>query len=202
MTMQSFDHFAISAATLDAGRSHVEHHLGAVLRPGGRHDLMGTHNMLAGLGENEYLEVIAIDPDAPTPPRPRWFDLDRREGPPRLSNWVVRTDDIDALVARHPGAGKPVALSRGDFRWQMAIPADGILPFDGCFPAFIQWDSAAPDFPQSDRTLAKLTLSHPEGARLAEVLADILDDARIEVTTGPRSLSALLDTPDGPRVLE
>lgn len=202
MPMQAFDHFAITAATLDAGRAHVEAHLGAVLQPGGRHGLMGTHNLLAGLGENEYLEVIAIDPDAPAAQHPRWFDLDRRDGPPRLSNWVVRTDDLDGLVARHPSAGTPVALSRGAFRWRMAVPDDGILPFDGCFPALIQWDSAAPDFAQSDRVLARLTLSHPEGAALAKVLADIVDDDRIEVVTGPRSLSARLETPDGPRILE
>ncbi len=200
--MQAFDHFAISAATLDAGRTYVERRLGAVLLPGGRHDLMGTHNLLAGLGAGEYLEVIAIDPDAAPPHRPRWFDLDRREGPPRLSNWILRTDDIAALVARHPDAGTPVALSRGAFRWRMAIPDDGILPFDGCFPAIIQWDSAAPDFAGSDRRLTRLALSHPGGARLAAVLAEILDDPRIEVTTGAPSLAAHIYTPDGPRVLE
>lgn len=199
--MQAFDHFAISAATLDEGRAHVERHLGTVLRPGGRHALMGTHNMLAGLTSGEYFEVIAIDPDAAPPPRPRWFDMDHRTGPPRLSNWIVRTDDIDGLVARHPEAGDSVALSRGDFRWRMAIPGDGVLPFDGCFPALIQWDSPAPAFPDTGLRLTRLALTHPDGARLAGVLADLLDDVRVDVTIGPLSLAAHIDTPDGPRVL-
>ena len=200
--MQTFDHFAVSAATLDDGRAHVERALGGVLRPGGRHGLMGTHNLLAGLGKGEYFEVIAVDPEATPPARPRWFDMDRRAGPPRLSNWIVRTDDIDALVARHPEAGRPLALSRGDFRWRMAVPEDGVLPFDGCFPALIQWDSPAPVFPDSGLRLTRLSLTHPEGDRLAEILAELIDDPRIEVSTGPRALTARLDTPDGPRVLE
>jgi hypothetical protein len=29
-----------------------------------------------------------------------------------------------------PGTGIPVDLARGDYRWRMAVPADGRLPFD------------------------------------------------------------------------
>jgi hypothetical protein len=44
---------------------------------------MGTHNRLLKLGEGFYLELIAIDPQAPPPGRPRWFGLDRLELPVR-----------------------------------------------------------------------------------------------------------------------
>ena len=44
------------------------------------------------------------------------------------------------LAAAPPGTGMPVAIwQRGDYRWHMAVPADGSLPFDGGFPALIQW---------------------------------------------------------------
>ena len=108
---------------------------------GGRHALMGTHNRLMALGEETYLEIIAIDPEAPPPARPRWFALDapamRRAWTrgPALVHWVARTDDIDA--ARRPLrelVGEVLALSRGDYRWRIGVPADGSLPAGGAFP--------------------------------------------------------------------
>ena len=33
-----------------------------------------------------------------------------------------------------------MCLQRGEYRWQMAVPGDGILPFDGAYPALIQWE--------------------------------------------------------------
>ena len=59
---------------------------------------MATHNRLLGLGDL-YLEVIAADPSAPRPAWPRWFDLDRFTGAPRLTNWICACDDLEAAVA-------------------------------------------------------------------------------------------------------
>ncbi|TFL17911.1 VOC family protein [Jannaschia formosa] len=199
--MATFDHFAVSAATLTEGAAHVAAALGHAMGPGGKHALMSTHNRLSGLGPGEYMEVIAIDPDAPDPGRPRWFDLDRRAGPPRIGNWIARVDDLDATLARWPRAGRPLAFERGPFRWRMAVPDDGILPFDGCFPALIEWQSDAPEFPDSGLRLTGLTLRHPEGEALAATLDGLIDDPRIAVATGPRRIEARLDTPDGPRTL-
>ncbi len=133
------DHLAVSARTLEDGVAAVEAVLGVRLAGGGQHPHMATHNRLLGLGDI-YLEVIAADPAAPRPAWPRWFDLDRFAGRPRLTNWICACDDLDAAVAEAPpGTGVPVDLQRGDYRWRMAVPADGRLPFDGCFPALIQW---------------------------------------------------------------
>lgn len=178
--------------------AHVTNHLGHRIGPGGKHALMSTHNRLSGLGAGEYFEVIAVDPDVPAPDRPRWFDLDRRAGPPRIGNWILRTDDLGALIAQFPQAGRSLSFERGAFRWRMAVPDDGILPFDGCFPALIQWDSPAPTFPDDGLRLTGLTLSHPDPA-LAPLIAALTDDLRIAVTTGGRRITARVDTPDGPR---
>lgn len=199
--MFAFDHIAVAAATIEAGAAHVERMLGHSPGPGGKHARMGTHNQLMGLGPGEYLEVIAVDPDAPRPDRPRWFDLDRRSGPPRLANWIARTDDLDALVARLPEAGRPLDFVRGDFRWRMAVPDDGALPFDGCFPAIIEWQSQAPAFPETGLRLTALILSHPEAVTLAPVLASLTSDPRIQVEVGPASIEARITTPHGERSL-
>ncbi|MCK0166037.1 VOC family protein [Jannaschia sp. S6380] len=197
--MTAFDHFAISAATLEEGVNHVHRHLGHEMGPGGEHALMSTHNRLSGLGPGEYLEVIAIDPCAPEPDRPRWFDLDRRSGPPGIGNWILRTDDLDAAIARHPEAGRPVAFTRGAYRWRMAVPDDGILPFDGCFPALIQWQSDRPAFADAGLRLRGLSLRHPRADRLATVVAALTEDPRITVEDGPRRIAAAVQTPSGLR---
>lgn len=201
--MLTFDHIAISAETLDAGVDWVEAALGVNLAGGGKHPLMATHNRLLGLGDI-YLEVIAIDPEGTRPPHPRWFDLDRFAGKPRLTNWVARSDDIDADVAAAPtGIGTPIALARGDYRWKMAVPADGILPFDGAFPALIQWLNVlhpTQALPESGVRLKRLTIAHPQANALRAALS--LSDPRIDVIQGPaKHLTATFHTPHGERSL-
>ncbi|CUH41118.1 hypothetical protein JSE7799_03861 [Jannaschia seosinensis] len=166
---------------------------------GGEHALMGTHNRLSGLGDGEYMEVIAVNPDAPPPDRPRWFDLDRRVGPPRIGNWILRTDDLDGLCTRLPEAGRPVAVERGPYRWRMAVPEDGVLPFDGCFPALMQWDTPPPTFTDVGLRLTRLELSHPGAPALAPIVASLTDDPRIVLAEGPRRITATLENPNGVR---
>lgn len=200
------DHFAVTAETLEAGVVAVEAALGMALQPGGRHGLMATHNRLLGLGD-VYLEVIATDPAAMAPTRPRWFDMDRFAGRPRLTNWIVRCDDLAAEVAAAPeGVGAPVAFTRGDLAWRMAVPDDGRLPFDGGFPALIQWAGTAhPVQRLEDRgcRLIRLEIAHPEAATLRAALAGRLAEARVAIVEGAeKAMRAEIATPHGLRVLQ
>lgn len=200
--MLRLDHLAISAERLEDGVALVERRLGVPMAGGGQHPAMGTHNRLLSLGDL-YLEVIAVDPAATPPGRPRWFDLDRFSGPPRLTTWIVATDEMEAALATGPqGWGAAMDLARGDYRWQMAVPADGRLPFDGACPALIRWQGAlhpAPALPDNGLRLARLAVSHPQAAALKAALA--LDDPRVTFTPGPPGLSAVIDTPQGPVTL-
>lgn len=203
--MLRLDHLAVVAGRLQDGVAAVESLLGVTMAGGGKHPLMATHNRLLGLGDL-YLEVIAIDPDAPSPGRPRWFDMDRLTGPPRLANWVAGCDDLAAEVALGPkGIGTPLALQRGDYRWQMAVPDNGQLPFDGAFPALIQWEGAAHParaLPDSGLRLTRLEITHPDAKALRASLAGRLDDPRVVILDGASSgLRASLDTPKGPLTL-
>ena len=202
--MFELDHLAVVAATLDEGCAHVERTLGVSLQPGGQHAHFGTHNMLLGLEDGLYLEVIAIDPGAPKLTYPRWFDLDRFTGAPRIGNWICRVSDLDRAVAGHPAAGDPVALARGDLRWRMAVPQDGVLPLGGIFPALMQWDGD--DHPAARLTpsgcrLSRLRVVHPKIRQLRSMMAGEFDDSRIVFEEGPAGLHAEFDTPSGPRVL-
>lgn len=200
-----FDHIAVSGETLPEAISHVEEALGVSLQPGGQHAVFYTHNALLGLDDGLYLEAIAIDPAAPRPTRPRWFGLDRFAGRPRLTNWICRCDDLSALLAEiELDLGAPVALQRGDLRWQMAVPADGMLPFENSAPALIEWQTPvhpATSLVPSGCRLQRLTITHPHADDLATALASALKDDRIAFETGPRAMSAAFQTPHGPRSL-
>jgi hypothetical protein len=199
----TLDHLAVAGATLSEAREHVEQALGVALQPGGAHDVFHTHNALLGLEDGLYLEAIAIDPAAPAPGRARWFDLDRLEGPPRLTNWICRADDLEGVLAGLAADfGAPVALRRGDLSWRMAVPQSGVLPFDNCAPALMQWEThlhpAARLAPRGVRLL-RLTVSHPRAAALGEMLSGLLADDRLAFEAGPARLHAAFVTPHGPR---
>ncbi|NIZ14253.1 VOC family protein [Phaeobacter sp. HF9A] len=200
--MLDLDHFAIAATTLEAATAHVEEALGVAMQPGGQHPVFGTHNTLLGLADGLYLEAIAIDPQATPERSPRWFDLDRFAGAPRICNWICRTEDLAATLTGLPvTAGQAVSLSRGDLRWQMAVPESGILPFDNLFPALIQWQGPhpAPRLTQQGCALRRLILSHPEAEALRDMLE--LNDPRVVFEIGQLGARAEIDTPHGLRQL-
>jgi len=89
------DHLTVTAPSLEIGAAFVHDVLGVSPQAGGEHPHMGTHNLLLRLGDTLFLEVIAPNPYAPAPTRPRWFGLDTLDSssPPLLSAWVVRTAD-------------------------------------------------------------------------------------------------------------
>jgi Glyoxalase-like domain len=109
------------------------------------------------------------------------------------------------VAASPEGVGRPVALARGDYRWQMAVPADGILPFDGGFPALIQWEGAlhpAQALPDSGVRLERLVIGHPEPKALRAALAGRLADPRVVIEQAEaKTMQAVFQTPSGRRVL-
>jgi hypothetical protein len=207
MPVTRFDHLAITAPTLAAGADFVRAALGVEMRPGGSHPRMGTHNLLLRLGDGVYLEVIAVDPAAPPPGRPRWFDLDALapDAPPRLAAWVARTDDIHTAAAASPEPlGSVEPMSRGALHWLITVPADGRPPLAGAAPHLIHWQAdphPAARLPDSGCTLAGLDLSHPEPDRVAGVLAAVGFAGPVAVRPGPSGLAARVDTPAGRRTL-
>jgi hypothetical protein len=162
--MRELDHLVVLARTLDEGAAWIESKLGVPMAPGGKHDLMGTHNRLLSLAPGRYLEVMAIDLSAPAPARPRWFELDtpemkrRIEKGPALVHWADRTDDLEAESAAYPDSLEIVPFQRGAFRWRMALRPDGRFPAEGKLPTLIQWEGTlhpANELPASGCTLER-----------------------------------------------
>jgi glyoxalase-like protein len=204
------DHLVITAPSLRSGGEYVRRALGVDPEEGGEHAAMGTHNVLLRLGEDAYLEVLAVNPRAAPPHRPRWFDLDRLEAGavPRLTTWVARTEDVDASAAASPiDLGKVETLSRGGLTWRITLPADGRLPLHGLAPALIQWSSPPPASRLQHRgvSLLRLEAFHPEPRRLEALLRCLGAEGEVSVfgipPGGEPYLVAHLDTPAGPRRL-
>ena len=203
------DHVTVGAADLEAGARFVRSRLNVDIPNGGKHPHMSTHNKVARVGDGVFLEILAIDPGAPPPPRPRWFGLDdpavtaRLAGSPGPIGWVVRTSDIAAVQARSPvDLGPASSMSRGELTWKLTIPDSGVQPFAGLVPAFIQWDgephpSANMVFPGP--RLKSVVLRHPRPNELGSVLQALGIDhlAEIEQAAGMPSLAFAFELPDG-----
>ncbi|MBB5233697.1 VOC family protein [Deinococcus budaensis] len=200
----TLDHLVIAARTLDEGRAWLEGRLGVPTQPGGEHALFGTHNALLSLGPAAYLEVIAVNPAAPAPARPRWFGLDtpgtqeRLEDGPLLLHWVAR---VPALGSPGPAPhGEALELSRGENRWTLSVPADGSLPGGGVIPSLIAWHTPPPPtrLPDAGVRLLTLRLGTPDPDGLRAMLDRLALAGEVEVYEAPQpELAATLETPDG-----
>lgn len=199
------DHLAVSGETLEAAQNFVEEALGVPMQGGGEHAVFHTHNKLMGLADGLYLEAIAINPDAPEPDRPRWFDLDHFTGDARLTNWICRSTTLDQDVAALPdGVGEAVQLNRGDLRWQMVVPSSGRLPFDNMCPALIEWQTSthpSDGLASSGCRLRRLIVVHPQAKELEVSVCRALVDNRIVFEQGAPELRAEFETPHGIRQL-
>ena len=213
--MNRLDHLVIAAESLEQGVDYVRSTLDIEIPKGGFHKTMGTHNHLMQLGNNAYLEVIAINPDGDIPGHPRWFALDdalmrdslRRQ--PRLITWVVNTSNIDKLSQDSAfSIGTPTELSRNNLRWKIALTEDGRLLANGFLPYVIQWLSTPhPSAAMDDLgcQLLSLEIHHNRAEWLRSMLKSIDADHLVSIHPLPDSqsayLSATIKTPSGIKVL-
>jgi len=214
----TLDHLVVAAHSLAQGVAWCETTLGVTPGSGGRHVLMGTHNRLLKMATvaypNAYLEIIAIDPEAPPPGRPRWFGLDapalreRLADGPRLIHAVARSTMLDmhrwGLITVGQKPGDPVNAGRdtpeGRLEWQILLRDDGRLDCGGALPTLLQWKGRHPAeaMPDSGVTLRSLALCGvPDRAR------DVLRLRGVSVTSAPGpALRATFATPLGEVTLE
>jgi hypothetical protein len=213
VTALALDHVVVAAASLAQGDAWCEATFGFVPTAGGQHALFGTHNRVfridAPAFPQAYFEIIAIDPAAPTPGRPRWFGLDdaglqaalHRDGP-QLIHWVARCDDLPAARAAF-GAddpGEPLAAERstpaGLLRWTITVRPDGRRLFGGALPTLIGWRGPHPvdALPASGLRLEALALGALPPAVVTALPAGVSGGGRC-------ALQARIATPRGPVAL-
>ena len=210
------DHLVIAAHTLEQGAAWCEATLGVAPGPGGRHALFGTHNRLLRIDgpgfANSYLEVIAVDPEAPEPGHARWFGLDGAalqadlRQAPRLIGAVLRTPNVEMLrwglinFAADPGPA--LAAERltpdGLLAWRILVRDDGALPGQGRLPVLIQWQGQHPTgaMPASPVALQAVRFGAVQPRE-----ATLLRFRGAQVVAGGPAIAVTLDTPRGPITL-
>lgn len=207
----ALDHLVIGAATLADGVAYIEETLGVTLPFGGEHPRMGTHNHLMQLSPTTFLEIIAINPTAPAPARPRWFGLDdpyvraALQKTPRLLTWVVNTQELATLHGQSQvDLGEIMPQVRGELEWLITIPRDGHLLGAGLFPTVIQWQvEGHPARAMADLgcSLTALNLYHPYSEWLTNVLTAIGADHLVTIHPLPSNatpyMAAEFMTPTG-----
>jgi Glyoxalase-like domain len=217
------DHLVIVADTLEQGSRWCQAMLGATPVPGGRHPRMGTHNRLLAIASERfpqaYLEIIAIDPEAAPPGRPRWMDMDdaalrvaARESP-RLVHAVARTSMIEmvrwGLINCGLDPGAAVAAERetpdGVLKWRITVRDDGLPECEGALPTLIEWQGPHPcdQLPPSSVQLRELTLRGlPSQALDVLKLPAVQTPVRARQPTREPALSATFDTLRGAVTLD
>jgi len=199
------DHLVFGVSDLEQGIDLIERRTGVRAHFGGQHQGRGTHNALLGLGDRQYLEIIAPDPEqAGTPPTmfPHLAGLTQ----PQFIAWAVAVTDIDAVAAKASASNYQIggaidgSRMRADGKlltWRslvIAAPAVPLVPF------FIQWGEGTPhpsqDAPPGCR-LTSLAIEHPEAERIGLML-QALGVADVKVAPGAQArLKARLQTPAG-----
>jgi hypothetical protein len=179
---------------------------------------MGTHNRLLGIGSarfpRSYLEIVAIDPEAPPPARPRWFELDTAAirqaiaAGPRLVQWVARSAAIEAGVAflrasgHEPGAvvAAERLTPRGLLRWRITLRDDGRRMAGGAVPLLIEWDDAHPcdALPPSGVALERVELGGVPARFAGQLGAEAASPRPGRPPGHVPAVVALLATPRGP----
>ena len=212
----AIDHLVVAAHSLAQGVAWCEATLGVTPGAGGRHAFMGTHNRLLAIGSPAfplaYLELLAIDPDAPAPGRPRWFGLDNTvlqaqlHIAPRLLHTVLRTDNIEmlrwGLVNLGLNPGEPLAAERdtpdGRLAWRILVRADGEIACAGALPTLIQWQGR---HPAAGLAPSPVALTSVALGGLTAPVSGLLRLHAVAVASTGLAVTATLATPRGPVTL-
>lgn len=209
--MTRLDHIVIVADSLPQGLDYCETLLGIRPPKGGEHDRMGTHNHLLNLGNDTFLEVIAINPAGTQPVRPRWFGMDssaqrmRLASGPFLATFVVRTKAINTVARKLPAIGGVQDMERGMLHWKITIPENGLLVENGTVPTVIEWPEGVEPtslMPDLGYRIDRLEAYHPNPQTLKRMWNELgLDDARVSIhacniSEAPH-LVAYINTPGG-----
>ena len=198
------DHIVYATPDLKRGVEEIEKLLGVRATPGGQHPGRGTRNALVALGPTAYLEIIAPDPEQPTPEEPRPFGLDGLKES-RLVAWFVKGRDLERLREDAVRKGVPLGKVRSGSRrrpdgvqlsWQFTDPWAPVG--NGIIPLFIDWgDSPHPAHTSAKgATLVSLRAQHPDVQGVRKMLDHLGIDLSVERGQSP-TLIAVIEGPRG-----
>ncbi len=195
------DHIVFAASRLEAGIDAIASLTGEHAAVGGSHPGSGTCNALLSLGSDQYLEIMAPDPEQE--PAGTMAEALLKLDQPRIFTWAAATADFDALREACSSIGytcreQNMSRTRPDgvtLSWRLMFIASH--PFGFALPFFIDWLESphpAADSP-GDTTLAGFSVSCPRAADYAGFCDAI--GLQVEVEAGEPGFSATLQSAKG-----
>ena len=194
------DHIMFAVSDLDQGIELIRDLTGIAPAFGGVHPGNGTRNALASLGDDQYLEIIAPDPEQ------SWEGTMAQEfvdSEPHIHQWAAATNGFDHLKRAVDDAGfghRVIDMSRTTpdgvhLAWQLLF-VEG-HPFGAAMPFFIDWlESPHPALSTPNGCLLQeFTIHSPDAASLKTFFDTIGLSAGVEV--GELSMSAVIQAPSG-----
>ena len=198
--LSRIDHIVYATPDLNRGIDEIDKLLGVRATAGGQHPGRGTRNALIALGPTTYLEIIAPDPEQPSPKEPRPFGIDGLKES-RLVAWFVTSRDLEGFREQAVRKGIPLGEVRSGSRqrpdgvqlsWRFTDPWKPVA--DGIVPLFIDWGNS----PHPARTAAKgatlvsLRAEHPDVRGVRKMLQDLEVDLPLKQSDRP-SLIAVIE---------
>ncbi|MEN0050456.1 MAG: VOC family protein [Bacteroidota bacterium] len=203
--MQQLDHIVYAVPNLEESMNWFEAKAG--IRPvfGGYHTNQGTKNALLKLGEQCYLELLAVDEENTAIAAPRWMGIDLITQP-KITRWAVRPADLqkgsEVLKSYHAEMGNITGgqrkMTNGKLlTWELTMPL--AEPEVEILPFLLNWErseSHPADSLKDHCTLVKFQLIHPTPESIQSVLKKL--EINLPVVKGESvNISLQMNTPKG-----
>lgn len=196
--MTKLDHLMYAVPDLELGMQQIHELTGIEPIMGGSHPGVGTRNALLSFSADQYLEIIAPDPEQNL--AGTTGELLARNPNSGLRAWAVASDDLaavrDAAATQNVAARDIINMARTTpdgvaLAWQLLFLHEPHWPF------FIDWQNSphpALTAPQGCQ-LSNFVVTTPDPQQYAALLAKL--DLQVEVKEGTFGFSAKLTTPNG-----
>lgn len=207
--MKSIDHIVYCCLNLEETMRDLFQQYGIESIYGGKHVEQGTHNALVNIGNNCYLEILALDPENTQDFDARWMGVDVIEQP-RVTRWALKSDDIQrdviSLKNKNPLLGNiKTGMRRKEdgsiLKWQLSMPL--AQPKIEALPFLIDWQGSVHPTAgiEQSTSLHRLLIRHPDPDYLKVVFEKLNANVEIEQSDEIEIIVELM-TPKGKVLLK
>jgi len=182
---RKIDHIVYAVPDLEVAINEFEKLSG--VRPvfGGYHTTKGTKNAIVNLGNDCYLEILAIDEENASVTPPRWMGIDFIKTP-QITRWSLKSNqlnqDSEILQKYHAEMGIIQSGQRktntGELTWEMILPL--ATPAVELIPFMTDWQNSTVhpthNLPQQCK-LIDLAFTHPNPT----VIQSVFDELGVDI---------------------
>lgn len=202
---RKIDHIVYCVHNLEEAIVDLENKLGVKATIGGAHLTQGTKNALINLGDQCYLEILAIDQTNTDIKAPRWMGIDLLQSA-KVTRWALKTQDITqdskALQQYNSDMGQVTGGSRKmtngkTLAWQIAMPLPS--PEVDIIPFITDWSESEAhptDSMDHECKLLELRLNHPIPTEVQNLFDQMFIDFKINKSTNA-TIKAIIQCPNG-----